>query len=90
MAMVFTTALYAIYSAIFPYFVPEHAELRPEPDPNALWFQLRERINKFLDGYPELARVIAHTWQNYCLPIFCPILWWRHVRAVNQLLEDIG
>jgi hypothetical protein len=90
MAIVFTNVLYLIYSAIFPYFLPEYAEMRPEPNPDSLWYSLCKRVNAFLGGYPEIARAIAHIRLNYYMPIFCPILWWRHIRAVNQLLDDIG
>jgi hypothetical protein len=47
-------------------------------------------IGTFLVGFPELTRVLAHIFLNYYMPVFQPIRWWRHIRAVHQLLEEIG
>jgi hypothetical protein len=34
--------------------------------------------------------VIAKLRVDYYMPIFHPVRWWRHMTAVNHLLDDIG
>jgi|HubBroStandDraft_6_1064221.scaffolds.fasta_scaffold181522_3 hypothetical protein len=90
MSKALTTFLYTLYSAMFPHFFTEEAELRPEPDRNSLRVRIHDKSQQFLDKHPTLARIRAHICLNYYLPVFRPIFWWRHTFAVNQLLEATG
>lgn len=82
--------LYRIYCAIFPYFISLEAELRPEPDPNSLGVRFYNKRREFLEKHPTLARIKAHIYLDYYMPIFRPVFWWRHITAINQPLDDIG
>jgi len=85
-----TTILYAIYSAIFPYFFSEEAVLKTETDPQSLTCRLSDALKRWLDKHPTLARAKAIFVLDYYMPIVHPIRWWRQTNAINQLLELIG
>lgn len=81
MTTLFTTVLFAIYNSIFPHFISEEAELKGGPVAHVTRRAVR---------HPRLARVVAHIQLNYYMPIFQPVMWWRHIIAINKLLDDIG
>jgi hypothetical protein len=82
--------LFTIYSAVFPSFLPERADLKPEPAPHAITWRRRDRLHVFCMKHRALGRVVGHIQMNYYMPIFHPLLWWRHMRAVNELLDSVG
>ena len=84
------TILYAIYSAVLPHFVSLEAELRPEPNPESISTKIDAAIGRFFDAHPTLARICANIWIGYCFPVVRPVSWWRHMSAVNELLDAVG
>lgn len=74
------TVLYCVYSIIFPGLFGDKEKLidsdcRRVPDVHD---------PSIFDGY--LAWLRLHLYMS----IFQPVQWWRHTRAINSLLDDIG
>jgi hypothetical protein len=74
------TILYVIYDAIFPRLFGEEAELR---DPEVRYMLSTEM-------FPSVEKFLGWFRLNLYMPFFQPVQGWRHTRAVNQLLDDIG
>lgn len=82
----FQSLLFAVYSEFFPLFVPEEAPRSYHEQPE----RTHSAIDAILDFHPAVARLAARIRMDWWMPVAHPIQWWRHMIAVNKLLDDLG
>jgi hypothetical protein len=80
MITILHTILFTIYSAVFPWLFGEHA------NPRGPAYDVPRRTKP----PTTFRRLYAKAWLNFYFPFARPVLWWRHTKAINQLLDDIG
>lgn len=80
----FQSLLFLVYSAVFPLFISEEAPCQGELGCS------RSKIETILALYPDADQFAARIRMDWLMPVLQPVQWWRHMLAVNRLLEDIG
>jgi hypothetical protein len=85
MLQLFHFVLLSVYDLIFPWMFGHGYDPNRPMDPAPVDLPARpERPPS------AIQRLAAGIYLDLYLPIFRPRLWWNHVNAINQLLDDIG